>query len=104
MADLNANDYKFTPLSDVTISDGTLAEQHKNLIEHDQFSDATDLLDNNDFEKGYRASFFNTMATKIRNLQIYLLNKLASPEEYYSLTEPTEEQMENKIFWIQPYD
>lgn len=104
MDDLNYNDYIFTPKGDVTINDKSLAYQHKTLINNNRFSDATELLDDNNFTGGYRASFFNKLNEKIRSLQIYILNKLASPDELYSLTEPTSDEMEGKTFWIQPYE
>lgn len=52
--------------------------------------------------KGFGASICNAMQNKIREIQIYLLNKTASPDEYYALQEPTEEEMQGKLFWIQP--
>lgn len=51
---------------------------------------------------GFKASICNAMQNKLREIQIHLLNKVAAPDEYYSLQEPTEEEMQGKLFWIQP--
>ncbi len=51
---------------------------------------------------GFKASICNAMQNKLREIQIHLLNKTAAPDEYYSLQEPTEEEMQGKLFWIQP--
>ncbi len=51
---------------------------------------------------GFKASLCNAIQNKLREIQIRLLNKSAAPDEYYSLQEPTEEEMQEKLFWIQP--
>lgn len=103
MADLDLN---FIPHSDMNPDDSTLVEQHENLIKQNKFSDATTLLNDNDYSKGFRASLFNAIEKKLQDIEIYLLNKVvAEPDEYYSLTEPDLDFMEenNKTYWIQPY-
>ena len=99
---MNQKDISFVPHSDMDTHDVSIVEQHKNLIEQNRFSKAASLLDNANHRKGFRAAIFNTIQNKLREIQIYLLNKTAAPNEYYSLTEPTEEEMEGKIFWLQP--
>lgn len=99
MADLEIG---FTPHNDLHPDDISLVKEHENLIKENKFSDATALLDNADYQKGFRASLFNSMEQKIRSIQEYLLNKvIAEPDEYYSYSEPTEEQMKNKTYWVQ---
>ena len=103
---MTKNDIKFVPQSDVSPYDFSLVEQHKNLINENRFSDAANLLKENSFEKGAVASLFNSIAKKIQDIQFYLLNKyVAEPDEYYSPTEPTDEEMGygKKIYWIKPY-
>lgn len=101
---MNKTDLLFVPHNDLHPDDINIVEQHQNLINNEQFSDATALLDNNDYQKGFRASLFDSIEKKIQQIQIYLLNKyVAEPDEFYSIEEPTEEQMENKTYWIQVY-
>ena len=96
--------FEFKPHSDISLSDKEILEEHDNLIKEGKFQEATKLLDDANFSKGIRASFFNLIEEKIKKLQIIILNKLADQDEYYSLTEPTEDEMEGKTFWIQPFD
>ena len=94
----------FTPHNDMGAEDTDIVTQHKNLIDSGNYSDATTLLNNNNYQKGFRASLFNSIQNKIRTLQEYLLNELvANEDEFYSYDEPTAEQMDGKTFWIKPY-
>lgn len=94
----------FVPHNDMHPDDIDLVEQHKNLIESKNLSGATTLLDDNDYQKGFRASLFDSIEKKLQQIQIYLLNKyVAEPDEFYSIEEPSEELMEGKTYWIQPY-
>lgn len=94
----------FTPYSDVEISDIESIESHDNLIKNGKYEEAIALADSELSGKGFRASFFKAIENKIKEFQVYLLNKTAAPDEYYSLTEPTEEEMKNKLFWLKPID
>ena len=81
-----------------------IVTQHKNLIDSGNYSDATTLLNDNNYQKGFRASLFNSIQNKIHTLQEYLLNEfVANDDEFYSYDEPTAEQMDGKTFWIKPY-
>lgn len=101
---MELKDIIFSPHNDMSAEAAEIVIQHKNLIETENYDDATTLLDNNNYQKGFRASLFNSIQNKIRTVQEYLLNKfIAEDDEYYSYTEPTEEQMEGKTWWIQPY-
>lgn len=97
---------EFEPYSDITISDSDVLSEHKNLINQYKYTEATEKVNNDATlnKKGFRSSFFNAIENKIKDFQVYLLNKNASPEDYYSLTEPTAEEMENKKFWIRPIE
>ena len=101
---MKQKDISFVPHSDMDIHDVNTVEQHKNLIEQNRFSEASLLLDNIGRKKGFRAAIFNTIQNKLREIQLYLLNKTAAPNEYYSFTEPTDEEMEGKTFWLQPIE
>ncbi|MBD5537584.1 MAG: hypothetical protein HDQ99_19425 [Lachnospiraceae bacterium] len=94
----------FVPHSDMDIQDAPLVERHKNLIARNKLSEASSLLDNAGYNKGFRAAICNAMQNKLRKIQIYLLNKSAAANEYYSITEPTDEEMEGKTFWLQPIE
>ncbi len=101
---MNLRDIVFEPHSDMSAEDVEIVTQHDNLIKQEKYDDATALLNENKYKKGFRASLFNSIQNKIRALEIYLLNEyVAEDDEFYSFTEPTEKQMENKTFWIQIY-
>ena len=101
---MELKDMIFTPHNDMGAEDTDIVTQHKNLIDSGNYSDATTLLNNNNYQKGFRASLFNSIQNKIRTLQEYLLNELvANEDEFYSYDEPTAEQMDGKTFWIKPY-
>ena len=103
MSELTPN---FTPYSDVEISDEELIESHNNYVYNGYYEEAITLADSALSGKGFRASFFNAIENKIKEFQIYLLNKTALPDEYYSLTEPTDEFMDTNgfLFWIKPLE
>ncbi len=101
---MELKDVVFSPHNDMSAEDTEIVTQHKNLIDTGSYSDATTLLDSNNYQKGFRASLFNSIQNKIRTVQEYLLNEFAAnDDEYYSYTEPTDEQMEGKTWWIQLY-
>ena len=101
---MKEKDIIFEPHNDMSADDIEIVTQHNNLIKSGNYSDATTLLNNNNYQKGFRASLFNSIQNKIRTLQEYLLNELvANEDEFYSYDEPTAEQMDGKTFWIKPY-
>lgn len=102
--DINIKDYIFSPYNDTGLDDTEITNKHKNLVKNGKYSEATELLDENEFNKGFRASIFNTIQNKIRSLEEYFLNEFAAEDdELYSFDEPTEEQMKDKTWWIQLY-
>lgn len=103
---MEINELNFTPHSDVGANEIDIVNQHKNLINEGKFSDATTLLDNENFEKGVRASLLNSIQNKIRKLQLYLLNEfVAEKDEYFSLEEPNLTFMEENGYkhWLKPW-
>lgn len=101
MSELTPN---FIPYSDVEISDKESIKSHSNYVDNGYYEEAITLADSELSGKGFRASFFNAIENKIKEFQVYLLNKTAAPDEYYSITEPTEEEMKNKLFWLKPIE
>jgi len=105
MSELNIN---FEPHGDIAISNEETVALHTDNIKNNLYTEAKTVVENdiNMNGKGLRASFFNAINHKIQELQIYLLNKTAAPYEYYSLTEPTIEFMEENgyKFWIRPIE
>ena len=103
---MELKDIVFEPHNDMGAEDTDIVTQHKNLIDSGNYSDATTLLDDNNYQKGFRASLFNSIQNKIRTLQEYLLNEFVADEDsYYSYDEPDAEFMEENgyKFWIKPY-
>lgn len=99
---MTAQDIKFVPHSDMSIYDvDIVVNQHQNLIKNSQFSDATTLLDNKNYNKGFRASLFNNMQNKVRMIQECLIGQEdGNTDEIYSDIEPTDSDV---AFWIIDY-
>ena len=103
---MEIKDIIFEPLNDMSAEDIEIVTQHQNLIDAGSYSDATTLLDNNNYKKGFRASLFNSIQNKIRKVQEYLLNEfVADDDTYYSYEEPDADFMNENgfIFWCKPY-
>ena len=98
--------YTFVPRNDMGISDNEIVKEHNDLIKEGKYAKAVALLNTNSYNKGFRASLFTSIESKLQDLGLYLLNTfVANEDEYYSLTEPTTEFMNENgyTFWIQPY-
>lgn len=96
-------DLKFKPHSDMSIYDQSIVNEHQNLIINDKLSDATTLLNEGNYNKGFRASLFNDMQDKIHMVQEFLLNKEDVeyiPDEVVSDTEPIDSE---STFWLADY-
>ena len=103
---MDIQDFTFVPLSDVGAGDIDIINEHKKLIKEEKYSEATEYLNNQNFDKGFRASLFNEIQNKIRKLQLYLLNEfVAAPDEYFSDKEPDEEFVKTNGYthWLQTY-
>lgn len=99
MSDLDNKRY---PLSDLGIEDESMLEDYNIKVKSNKYSDAVKLLDEKKCNKGIRASILNSIKQSILNLEVYLLNLTADADTIYSLTEPTAEQMQGKLYWIKP--
>ena len=100
---MTKNDLKFIPHSDMSVEDQRIVTEHRNLINNNQLSDATTLLYDNDYNKGFRASLFNNIQDKVKMIQEYLLDKEIPefiPDEVVSDTEPVDSE---SMFWISDY-
>lgn len=103
---MELNDLKFTPHSDIGAKEIDIIKQQEQLIQNGNYSDATTLLDNENVDKGVRASFLNSIQNKVRNLQLYMLNEAEQKQDtYYSDTEPSMDFMDENeyLFWSQPF-
>ena len=101
---MELRDIVFEPHRDMSADDIDLVLQHDSLISQKSYDNATALLNNNKYEKGFRASLFNSFQNKLRKFEEFLLNEfVAENGEYYKFTEPSEEEMEGKQWWIQPF-
>lgn len=98
---MNYQDIIFEPLSDIGAEATDLINEHENLINNNQFSDASTLLEST--TKGFKASLFNLIQERLRALEVYLLNTFVADEtEYYSYNEPNVDEMpEGAKFFIQ---
>lgn len=102
---MEKEDFYFVPRSDAGVSDLDIITQHDNLIKNGRFTEAVALLDNNQFEKGVRASLIESIKTKLQNMQTYLLNDYTAIQyAHISETEPTDEEMGTKMFWVKPWN
>lgn len=99
---MTKEDLNFIPHGDMEIDDLDTVTGYNGFLKSGQYENAQKLLLDRHYEKGFLASFFNYLQDKLRQIQLAVLNKNAAPDEYYSLKEPTEEQMKGKTFWIQP--
>lgn len=90
------------PISELGLDDLQTLSNYNSEINNAKYSNAVKVLDDAQCKKGFRAAIFNKIKEDIINLEIFLLNLTADENTIYSLTEPTEEQMQGKLYWIQP--
>lgn len=101
---MEIKDIVFEPHSDMSSDDIELVKQHDDLIKQSSYDNATALLNNSNYNKGFRASLLNSFQNKLRKFEEFLLNEfVADDDTLYKFTEPTEEEMGNRTWWIQPY-
>ncbi|MCX4306963.1 MAG: hypothetical protein OSJ69_14300 [Acetatifactor sp.] len=102
---MNLQDIGFVPHNDMTNDDTSIVTRHDRLIKWRKYGDATILLNAAGYNKGFRASLFNYIQARMQMLELYFLNEyLAHEDEIFSFSEPTAQQMEGKLFWIQLYE
>ena len=91
---MELKDVVFEPHNDMSADNMEIVTQHDKLIKENKFSDATTLLDEGDYQEGFRAPLFNGIQNKIHKIQEHLLNKFVSDkDEYYSYDEPSTDFM-----------
>ena len=97
------NDFeKRTPLNDLDIEDASLLTNYKAKMGLSKYGEAVQILNEVEFEKGIRASTLNAIKKSILELEVFILNLTADKDTLYSVEQPTLEQMQDKIYWIQP--
>ena len=102
---MNLQDIGFVPHNDMTNDDASIVTRHDRLMKWRKYGDATILLNAAGYNKGFRASLFNYIQARMQMLELYFLNEyLAHEDEIFSFSEPTAQQMEGKLFWIQLYE
>jgi len=100
MADL---DTTRTPISDLQADDIEILKNYKEDIKNGNISSAVEKLNSANIDRGGRASIFNLLKSKIQELAVYVLNLTSDQDTYYSIDEPTDEEIGDKIFWIKPF-
>lgn len=101
---MTTDDLKFIPHSDMSAEELAIVTCHKELVQNHLYDEAVSFLNDSGYRKGFTSAVLNAIQNKIRKIQVYLLNKLsAETDEFYSMTEPSPEEMGNKRFWIKPY-
>ena len=101
---MTKDDIAFVPHSDMDIDGAAINGEHKKLIKQGDYSDATALLNEQGYNKGFRASLFNSLQNKINTLQNYMQNEYTTENNsYYSDTEPTDEEMGSARYWVSIY-
>ncbi len=101
---MTKTEISFVPHSDMELEDVSVVLAHKNLIGNNHLGEATALLEQENYQKGYRAALFRSIEQKLQTIQLHLLNKgLKEIEEYISDTEPTSEEIGERAFWVSPY-
>lgn len=101
---MTKTEISFVPHSDMASEDAAVVLAHKKLIDSNHLAEATALLEQENYQKGYRASLFRSIEQKLQIIQLYLLNKgFKEIEEYVSDTEPAPEEIGDRTFWVSPY-
>jgi len=98
---MQIEELKFKPLSDMGANDRDVIDTHAALINEGKYTEATNYLDEENYDKGARASFFNELAERINILGTHILNNEYSLDEIYLSDEPTEDA-DKKTWWLQP--
>lgn len=96
---MQIEELKFEPLSDIGVNDKEIVDTHASFIEEGKYTDATNYLDNENYDKGMRAELFNNVSNKVSLLGNYIINNPFKSDEIYSETEPIDSESN---WWIQP--
>lgn len=96
---MTIDDLKFEPMSDMGVNDENVVKEHDELIESGNYTEATKYLNNKNYKKGARASFFNGLTGRTSTLGDQLINNPARVDEVYSNSEPVNS---TDTWWFQP--
>lgn len=100
---MNFNDYKPTLHNDISIEDESIYKQHISLINQKKYNEAAALLSANPQISGGTASLLNSWEEKLVSMEPLILAKDFHDPYHYSSTEPSVEEMGNKVIWEQEY-
>lgn len=100
---MTKEDLIYIPHNFPELKNEELLNQHKNMLDSNQYSSATNLLNQNPQIEGFRAGIFNTIEEKIVFTEAHLETKTKDEFFLYKETEPTNDEMNEKIIWSQPY-
>lgn len=100
---MNLKDYKPTLHNDISIDDEEIYKQHTNIINQKKYNEATALLSENPQISGCTASLLNSWEEKIESLEPLILAKDFYDPYYYTSTEPSVEEIDDKVIWQQEY-
>jgi len=81
--------------SDITISKEPLMREYQSLLREEQYSDALDLIQNEDF---YGAWLLNLLENRLHNLYLYIDNIDKPVFGVYQAEEPTTDQV--GFIWV----
>ena len=85
--------------SDICLEDVPVMNTYQELIKSEKYSEASELLNNNDNITFYGAWVLNLFSNRVKNIGEYLLTKEKPKPGIYQSEEPTEGLTENTI-WI----
>lgn len=91
------------PISDLGLEDQDVLHKYNAAIRSHSYSSAVSILDDNQCNKGIRASIFNEIKTRLLELEVFFLNLTADEDTLYALSEPDDAAMAGKKFWVKPY-
>ena len=89
--------------NDTAIDDEEIYNQHANLISNKNYSNAALLLQSNDQIDACTASLLNNWEQTIVNIENYFVDREFYDPYFYSQTEPSGNDMADKVFWQETY-
>jgi len=95
--------YNYIPNSDIALDDSNAISTYKNQVNLHNYTDAVSSLNTNSLNKGFRASKLNNIEECLVNVGTQVLLMTKYQDTVFAITEPTDDQMSGKLFWMQEY-